>query len=144
MPEFRNYSPALVDASFCGFPIRGYADDTFIRAMAQSDSFSLEKGALGDVTRVQNLDESGEVSFTIMAATPTNDFLSGKALQDRESRDGYGPLLVKERGGTTIFFSEKAWIRKMPELEFAKSASQRVWVLDCAIVKVFLVGGNLL
>lgn len=137
---FSNYDPGRVVASFRGIPFLAYMDGTFISAERTNDAFSMQVGAGGDVTRVRSRDLTGSVTFTLQAASPTNDLLSAVAAEDELFGTGYGALMIKDLNGNTLLEAPTAWIRKLPTTEFSDEASGREWVLDCSELIMF-VGG---
>lgn len=140
MSDFHNYDPSRIVATFAGILIRGYADGTFIGAERAEDAFAKSVGAQGDVTRIRNRDRSGMVTFTLQAESPSNDQLTAKAVLDELFGTGTGALLVKDLNGTTLLHAEVAWIRKLPNVEYAKDGGSREWVIDCAELEMS-VGG---
>lgn len=140
MADFKNYDPKLVVASFRGIQVLGYFEGTFISVERSEDAFEKMVGAGGDVTRVRNRDQSGSVTFTLMAESVTNDLFSAVQVEDELFGTGFGALLVKNLNGTTLIESPIAWIRKLPTVEYADTASGREWIIDCAEL-LMLVGG---
>jgi hypothetical protein len=69
--SFNNYSPDNIKAVFDGIPILGYAKGTFLQGGRSEATFSMVVGALGDVTRVQSLNKTGSIKFTLMQSSVT-------------------------------------------------------------------------
>jgi hypothetical protein len=138
---FRNYNPAKVAVSFNGIQLVGFMDGTFVSCERAEDAFETAVGAGGDVVRVRNQNRMGSVTVTLQAASPSNDDLSAIARDDEAFGLDYGDLLVKDGNGTTIARAEIAWIRKLPNVEYADSESGREWVFDCAEL-LMDVGGS--
>lgn len=136
------YDPGRVTLSFRGIIITGFADETFIKAERDEDTFSKSVGAVGDVTRIRNRNKSGSVTVTLMAGAVTNDLLSAVALEDEVSGTGVGPLMVKDLNGTTMVTSAVAWIRRQANVERGTEDSNVEWVLDCEKLEM-KVGGFL-
>jgi hypothetical protein len=143
MALFNNYDPGRVVASFRGINLLGFMDGTFISAERTEDAFSMQVGAGGDVTRVRSRDMTGSVTFTLQAASPSNDLLSAVAAEDEAFGTGFGSIMIKDLNGNTLLQAPIAWIRKLPVTEFADEASGREWVIDCAQLIKF-VGGAVL
>lgn len=141
MPDFKQYDPGKVAVSFNGIQIQGIAPDTFVRVARTTDAYAKEVGAGGDVTRVRSRDRSGEVTITLMAASPTNDLLSAVHASDELLNDGVGELQVQDNLGTTILVAANAWIKKLPEVEFGSEGGTREWMFECAELEM-LVGGS--
>jgi len=143
MASFKTYNPALVTVSFDGINVTGFMDGTFVEAERDEDTFTKHVGATGDVTRTRNLNTSGKVTITLVAASPTNDLLAIKFATDEILGFGYGSLQVKDLSGTMLCRATQAWITKPPKIERAKESGSCVWVFECADLKVF-AGGNVI
>lgn len=137
---FKNYDPGLVVMTWKGIQIYGFMDGTFIKAERSEDAYKMEVGAGGDVTRTRSRNRTGMVTATLQAASPVNDLLSAQALIDEKFGTGYGPLMVKDLNGTTLISASIAWIKKLPDAEYAADASSREWVFDCASLAMSLGG----
>lgn len=142
MSTLFNYTPDKFTVSFKGVNITGFQDGTFIEVERDEDGFTKHVGALGDVTRVRNLNRAGKVTITLIQAAPTNDQLSAIASSDEQFGDGVGALLIKDLNGTTRVSSAEAWIQKWPKVERGKESLSVVWVIECAVLTMSNVGGN--
>ncbi len=140
---FRNYDPGRVVVTFKGIRLLAPQDGTFVSAEREEDAFTKQVGSAGDVTRSRNRNISGSVTVTLQQASPTNDLLSALAEADELTGLNYGALMVKDLNGTTLLEAPNAWIRKTPTVEFAKEASGREWVFDCAQL-IMNVGGSII
>lgn len=125
-----------------GIPITGFADGTGIMVSLASDAYTKVSGADGVVSRAKSNDYSGEITITLSQTSPANDYLTTIALADELSGAGVVPVSITDNGGTTKIASAFAWIRKKPDVEFGKEISDREWVLDCAELTLYFVGGN--
>jgi hypothetical protein len=67
--------------------------------------------------------------------------MSGIALLDDASNAGVLPFLMKDLNGTTLVTAENAWILKVPNVEYTRDATSRVWILQTNLLIVNL-GGN--
>lgn len=142
MSTLYNYSPDKFTVSFKGVNIVGFQDGTFIEIERDEEGFTKHIGALGDATRVRNLNRGGKVTITLIQAAPTNDRLSAIAASDEQFGDGVGALLIKDLNGTTRVSSPEAWIKKWPKVERGKESLSVVWEIDCAVLTMSNVGGN--
>jgi len=140
---FNNYDPSRVSLTFRGIIIQGYVSDTFIVVERTEDTFSMDVGAQGDVTRVRSRNKTGSVILTLQSGAPTNDLLSAVLLQDELSGTGYGPMMLKDLNGTTLCSAPIAWLRKPANVERAAEATPTEWAIDCATLNMF-VGGFVL
>lgn len=138
----RNYDPAKIVVTFRGVQLTGFAEGTFLTSSREEDGFTKEVGADGLTTRIQNRNRSGMVSLTLQGASPSNDVLTNYARTDELTGFGYGELLVKDLNGTTLIAASDAWIRKIPDVEYAKDSNGgREWIFDCETLDI-VVGGN--
>lgn len=142
MAEPKNYSPKSFVLYFGGVPLQGYEDGTSIEVEFSEDAFSKKTGNDGQTVRVQNPDESGSITVTLQATSPSNDVLSAIAIADRRGLSGVGikPIMLKDLNGNTVCASAYAWVRKMPNVQVTRDAPPREWVFDCAELNMF-VGG---
>ena len=139
----RSYDAKRVVVAFAGIPLRGFADGTFINAEYNEDLYALKVGADGEATRSRNNNNSGRVTLTLLATSPSNAALSSLFNLDlfTPGAVGTGPLLIKDRSGSTIVSAETAWIVKPPAMEFAREASEREWILETDNL-LFFAGSN--
>ncbi len=140
--SFNNHSPDAIISTWNGINIIGYADDTFVEVERDEDGFTTLTGALGDVVRARSLNKTGKVTFTLLAASPTNDLLSAAATLDAATGLGYGPLQIKDLNGTMLCFAAEAWIMKHPKVERGREAGTVQWTIACAQLEIY-AGGNL-
>ena len=137
----KTYDPALVVLTVGGIPIRGFADGTEIVVERSNDMFSKSSGNDGIVSRAKSNDKSGTITVTLAQTSSSNDVLAGFAKQDELSNTGVKTVNCKDVSGRSTHFTAAAWIRKMPNAEYAKEISNREWVLDCDALETF-VGGH--
>jgi hypothetical protein len=147
MGEVRTYDSKRIHMIVGGVPMSGFSPDTMVKATRDSDTFAKKKGVDGVVTRSHLHDRSGEFTFSLDQSSPCNDILSALAKLDEETDGGIVPILVKDSlpssgsiGSTLV--AAKAWIRKWPDVEYGKEATNRDWIFDVADYEVYL-GGNL-
>lgn len=138
---FAQYDPKQVFLIAGGSPISGYADGTFIGIVFDEDQFNKTTGADGLTQRSKTNNYSGQVTVTLLNGSSGNDLLNNFFSADRVSNAGVFPLLVKDASGRTIWSAQNAWIRKMPDQDFAKEATERAWVIDTDEL-VGAIGGN--
>ena len=126
---------------FGAHTIKGFADE-MITVSRESNVWEMVIGADGEATRVKQNDRSGSVTITLQQSSPSNDFLSAVAAGDELSNSGLFPLSIMDHLGTSLYFAGAAYIEKVPDATYGKSASDRTWVLRTDSLKAF-VGGNL-
>jgi len=123
-------------------PLTGLADGSFVTVRRNSDAFTTQVGADGEPVRSKTNDRSGEYEFVLMQGSDENDFMSELALADELSNGGVIPVLVKDNLGNSLYVSESAWIKKVPDSEFAKENGQRTWIMSSGNVNIFVGKSN--
>lgn len=124
------YTPKLVAISFDGVDIVDFASDTFVKAARTNDAFALKVGVTGTGVRSQLMDHSGTFEFTLLASSPSNDYLQAKAIADELSGSGTGTVVAKDANGTAGAQAAVGWVKKIPDLERAKELGEVTWVIE--------------
>lgn len=137
----RTYDPKQVVVSVGLVTIGGFADGTAIQVTRTNDAFTVVSGTDGVTSRSKSNDRSGEITFTLAQTSPSNDHLSGLALLDETLNTGIVPVTIEDTNGTSKYFSSHAWVKKQPDIEFAKELTNREWVLQAVDIDYF-TGGN--
>lgn len=137
----KTFDPKMVVITWGVIPISGYAEGTFVHVNRSGDAFTKNKGAGGDVERINKNRGDFEVSVTLMQTASTNEELSAALAADQVTNAGVFPLTIKDLLGNTLFFAPQAWIRKDPEWEDGDELNSREWIFDTG-VGANLVGGN--
>lgn len=137
MPSLQ-YSSQNITLVFGGKLITGWADGDFVRVSYRSNYWEQTVGTDGVSTRHNTRDKSGEIEITLMASSPSNDYLSACLLADQQSNTGVLPFLLRDAGGNTLVTAEEAWVVKAPDVTFSRAVSTRVWQLaassmDCVV-----------
>lgn len=122
--------------------VSGFASDTFCEVEYDEDTFTDEVGADGEVVRIKNADERGSVTLTLSQASETNDLFSAMVIKDRKNSTGVGALMIKDLKGTSLYAADQAWIQKPAKAEHAKGHTNRVWIIRCAKLRVFIGGST--
>lgn len=145
----KTYNPKELTITLGGIPgfaahtVGGYADGTFVKVTLDQDQFTKVVGADGEVSRTKSNNYSGTIEVTLLQTSDSNDALSAISLLDRASNNGIIPVTVADLRGRTLVFSGATWVKKIADVEGAKEQTNRVWVLDCENVDIF-VGGTTL
>lgn len=124
------YDPSQVIGHINGNPIVDVAPGTFIKVERNSDAITLVVGADGSCARVRSADNSGKVTFTVKASSPTNDVLDAMANNDRATGGGVGTFDVIDLLGRTKANAPICWVMKKPAIEFGAELGTREWVLE--------------
>lgn len=131
------YDAGRVVITFGPHVVTGYADGTFVKASRDNDTFTKRTGADGHGTRTRLRSKAGSIELTLEQTSPSNDYLAGVAVSDELLGNGVMPVVVKDLNGKSLATAAEAWIRKPADLEDAKEAGTRSWILDtCELVLV--------
>ena len=87
------YNSQSVTMVFGGKLITGWADGDFVKVAFNEDAVMLTMGTDGIGTRSFSRNYSGTVEITLMASSPSNDYLSAIYVADQQSATGVMPLL---------------------------------------------------
>jgi hypothetical protein len=143
MSSFNNYDPGRNVLVIGGVQIQGFGEGTFIKVSRKTPTFSTKVGAGGDVVRSKSRDRRGMIEITLLAASPSNDYLSALCVTDEQVDAGVGavgPAFLKELNGTTVCAGPNAWVTQPADLERAAEAGMVTWTVEVADLAMF-VGG---
>lgn len=143
MATIRNYDPRNHILVWKGIQFVAFAKDTFIEAERAEDTFKMDTGGMGDVTRVRSRNRTGSITVRLQGASPTNDLLTALMVEDELFGTGAGPISLVDKNSATVISASSAWIRKAPSVEVGTDAPDREWVFDCADLSVALGGAIL-
>lgn len=138
------YDSKEVSIIFAGIPVDGgYAEGEFCRIEQTEEDFLTVIGTDGEVSRSKSNNKSAKVTLSLMQTAAVNAALSALNNLDKRAGNGagVGPLLIKDRQGTSLYTASKAWISKPPDVSFDKTATARAWEITCADLER-LDGGN--
>lgn len=137
----RTYSPKKVQVIIGNAILTGFAKGSFVVVEKKEDDFEPAIGSDGEVARTQSADESGSVTITLMQTSASNDIMTDLRDADKLSGEDVFPIMIKDGSGRTIVTANEAWIRKVPNSDFADKAKERVWIVDSGAMTHEL-GGN--
>lgn len=136
-----NYAADRVTVTVGATLISGFADGTFISVSRDEQAYNAVTGADGFVSRAKTGNRAGTITLTLQQTSPSNDILSGFMIADELRNRGVFPIFIQDQEGETIFQAQHCWVQQMPDSDFSKEISNRVWTLACARINAF-VGGN--
>jgi len=119
----------------------GFSDGSMIKIEMNADQASVKVGVKGAGARSISQDLSAKITISLWPGSPTNDFLSALAAQDRKSSDGTETVQLKDLNGRTFAHTDAAWVMKLPGADLQKEATAREWVLETHSLEYF-VGGE--
>lgn len=138
------YDADQVTVLVAGVPITsGYADGEFCTVEQETEDFMDVVGTDGEVTRSKTNDRRATITIKLMQSSDGNALLSALNNLDKFGTGGagIGPLLIKDRQGTSVYSSAKCWISKPPSVTFDRDAKERTWTIRCSNLIRF-DGGN--
>ena len=141
MALLKTYDPKNVAISWNGININsGIAPDTFLTVSRDEDSFFKTVGADGVVARTRNANRAGTIELTLMQNSEVNKLLSAAALLDEESdSDVTSVFSVSDPSDPTGIFlmtAKDCWVKKIPDIEYAKEYGTRTWMFDVASLSI--------
>jgi hypothetical protein len=136
-----SFDPSNVILTFASTTIIGFAKGTMIKVSLDSPQYTDEVGANGDVVRVKNNDERASIEIDLMGSSPSNDFLSARAILDKLSGTGKAPVEITDLNGRSIHKGLDCWVEKMADAEYGTEATGRAWKLRVGRLSHF-VGGT--
>jgi len=138
----KTYDPKKVIVTFGGVPLTGWADGTFIGVRGSAERFTKKTGADGEVARARSNDDTHEVTVTLMQSSPSNTYLSTVMNIDRLTNMGIRPLSITDLSGSSLFFWPEAWIKKDPDVDYAKEVGDRAWAFDTGQIGAQNINGD--
>lgn len=138
------YDSNQVTLVFMGIPITsGFADGEFLSIEQSEADFVVKVGTDGEVTRSKTNNRHATIKVKLMQTSSGNALFSVVNNLDvlTPGGAGVGPMLVRDRQGTSLYTSLACWIAKPPDVSFDKEATPREWTLECDQLVRF-DGGN--
>ena len=138
------YDADQVSLIFMGALIQsGFDDGVFLEIDQEADDFTHKVGTDGETARSKTNNHNADVKVHLMQTSDGNAALSALNNLDKLAPNGagVGPMLIRDRQGTSLYTAAHCWVRKPPDVQFAREASDRVWTLHCSDL-VRLDGGN--
>ena len=138
------YDADQVSMVFMSIPVSsGYDDGTFLEIEQNEDDFKVKVGTDGETTRSKTNNHNADIKVHLMQSSDGNAAFSTINNLDKLAPNGtgIGPMLVRDRSGTSLYTAAHCWIQKPPDVTFAREPSDRVWTLHCSDLVRF-DGGN--
>ena len=135
------YNPKDISIIVGGFVMSGFSDDK-VRVFRESDAWTDEAGADGEVVRYATNDKRGEIEITLLQTSSSNLTLTTMAKADELSGAGTIPVIVKDNRGSDLHVAPTSWIVKIPEAKYSKSGNVRVWRIRTDNLQMDLGGAS--
>src|SRR5215472_18970077 len=129
------YDADQVSLIFMGALIQsGFDDGVFLDIDQEADDFTHKVGTDGETARSKTNNHNADVKVHLMQTSDGNAALSALNNLDKLAPNGagVGPMLIRDRQGTSLYTAAHCWVRKPPDVQFAREASDRVWTLHCS------------
>ena len=135
------YIPSKVDIEISGYKVSGHIS---VSVTLDTPAFRTIKGIRGRNTRVRTKSTSGVLRLEVLQTSQANDVFSEMLYKDIASGTGRQVIKIKDNSGSSLLFTDNAYIESFPELSFSMQAGTRVWVFNCLSIPLdqFNVGGN--
>lgn len=134
------YAPTDILLVFKSVQLKGYAPDSFVEVVRNTKTITQEVGCDGQVVRVFSADKSGKATFTLQAASQTNDQLSRIQQSDEVNYDGEGTFQLSDTNSTTLCHGDEACLEAPSEVKRGKGMPVQEWVLLIADLEMFSGG----
>lgn len=144
MATVGNYNARNIIIIAAGIPISGgFAPGSKVKVTQTNDSYTVQEGVEGDITRSATNSSLFTVTFRLLQTSKFNAPLSAFHTADRASVNGSGiaPTTVKDKGGASLHFLSQSWITKFPEADYSGEDTFREWVIT-GLSEVNILGGN--
>lgn len=142
--QTKSYDARDVVITWGEIELEGAAPGTIVTIAYDADMATKTRGAQNFVVVTITGNDGGSVKWVASQASPTNDRLSAIALLQMQPGIGLikKPIQVKHVNGTTLAIGPEAWIKKIPEAQFAEEHQDREWEFDIAHMKAFIGGST--
>lgn len=139
----KTYDPNRVIVTFGGIPLTGKDS---VKISPSGDRWTKAVGTDGEVARGKSVDDTNEVSVTLLKTSFSNDYLSNMLYADKMTNAGKLPLSITELGGTTLHFWAEAWLKGDPEQELPSSGDvpKIEWIFQTGNTATKIYGGNII
>lgn len=142
MATLFNYSPEDVDVLIAGvYNLSGFVEGSFVRISKDRPAFSVHETADGVSSRTHSESSLYSISLILHSASHGNEVLTYLHTADTFTKIAKFPVMIKDRMGSSVFFSPTSWIEGLPDSEYSTGITDRQWRIRCAD-SANIVGGN--
>lgn len=142
MSDVLTYNPKKNIIIYGAKQLTGFAEDDMITIKPLGDGMQIFSGADGEVGRSIDPNSTYEVTVSLAMSSKSNDYLSNCFNKDRKTGNNMLPLIIKDLGGSTLFFAKQAWIKNFPESKRGRKISNQDWTFNTGQVDDPIIGGN--
>lgn len=125
----KTYDPKKVSVVIAGFTMTGFAEGSFVKVDRSTPELAKHHvGAHGEVTRTLVTDNSGTITISLKASSPSNAVLKGLS-----KVAGSFPCSVFSRSDVKVSATASdGWVEKEPGDDFAGEEAKSEWVIRVA------------
>src|SRR5207245_2623661 len=121
---FHEYDPDQVDILFGLAPLSGFSEEDMVTIEEDNENFITVIGVDGQATRSKQKARIATITVKLMSSSSSNAYLSAVLAAHLLASGGAGvvPFLIRDRNGTSLFATDKAWISKVPPVTYSSKA----------------------
>lgn len=145
MARLGEYDSDEVHLMVSALPITDLRAETFVTISQRNDRYTEDEGSDGGVVRNKTHSKLYDVTVTVLGGSNSNDILSGLAIADDSQPNGAGVVsfMLKDNNGSTLYATDKCWVKKLPDAGFGMSRDDVAWELVCVFEATEAhLGGN--
>lgn len=133
MSRVVEYDSDEVQVIISGLPITDLRAETFVTIAQRNDRYTEDEGADGGVVRNSTHSKLYDITLTLLGGSNGNNILSALAIADAAQTNGAGVVsfMIKDGNGSTLYATDKCWIKKLPDAGFGMSREDVAWELVC-------------
>ena len=125
------------------YKVGGFITGDFMGITRDSDNYSDDAGATGEVSRSATNDKHGSVIFRLKHESPANAALSGMIILDEISKSLVMPISVTDLSGNDVVVGAEGWFLRYPDGSFSNVAGRQLeYTIRIADMDVFYGGNN--
>lgn len=129
----RTWNLAQCIVTVGGLPIEGFSEDDAFNFSPDADTYEKIVGADGEVTRSATNNMSGEMMFSLMQTSSSNNILNTLLkLAETVAVGDVFPIYIKNLNANEVFIAEQCWIGRKPDFGGGRAARTREWRCDVA------------
>lgn len=113
-----------------GVELSGFADGESVSITPNADRYSHRVGNDGEPVRSRVNDDTYEVTLRLQAVSPSNAVLLASHALDAAGNSGVVPMAVIDTNGAEIFAASSAYVKRLPNMAFAREDGTREWVIS--------------
>lgn len=124
-----------------GVPLTGWADgDDVIKIVRRNDGAMDKVGADGKMAVAISADKSGEITFKLMATSPSNKYLNGLCALQQGGPATFVPVTVlfQDTYRRDEGLAAAGYIKKLAEVERGTNVPTQEWTIVCERLDLLL------